>query len=89
MRSWTIGRKLVLGFGTVMVITAALGTLAFWNGTRIGHNADVVANEVAPTAVASGQIVTRVMDCVFQAWIPWRKPRRRSPTWNKSPRRGT
>ena len=67
MRDWTIGRKLTFGFTAVLVITVALGALSWRNGTNIGGKADILAGEVAPTAVASGDVCMKALNAVFEA----------------------
>ncbi len=67
MRNWTIGKKLTFGFTAVLLITVALGVLSWHNGVTIGGKADILAGEVAPTAVASGEVCMGALNAVFEA----------------------
>ena len=66
MKNWTIGKKLVCGFALVLVITTVIGGLAYWNGTRIATDSDVLANEVAPMAASSADVCMNALQGVFQ-----------------------
>ena len=67
MRNWTVGRKLIVGFAVVLAITTALGILAYVNGAGIAEKSEALANEVAPTAVASSEVATEALRGVFDA----------------------
>ncbi|MBT3199800.1 MAG: hypothetical protein HN350_07780, partial [Phycisphaerales bacterium] len=65
-KKMTIGKKLALGFAVVLLITVSLGTLAYINGNTIAADAEVLAEEVAPAAAASGEVCTDALNAVFQ-----------------------
>ena len=65
-KQMTIGKKLALGFAVVLLITVSLGTLAYVNGNSIAADAEVLANETAPTAATSGEVCTKALNSVFQ-----------------------
>ncbi len=66
MKNWTIGKKLVCGFAAILAVTTALGALAYWNGSRIAKDSDILANEVAPTSVSSADVCVNALQGVFQ-----------------------
>jgi methyl-accepting chemotaxis protein len=50
----------------VVAITTVLGGLGYWNGSRVAKDSDVLANEVAPTAVSSADVCMNALQGVFQ-----------------------
>jgi hypothetical protein len=67
MKNWSIGRKLIAGFSIILIITIALGGLAYWNGRSISQSSETLANEVAPVAVSSANVCADAMEAVFDA----------------------
>jgi methyl-accepting chemotaxis protein len=65
-KQMTIGKKLALGFTIVLLITVSLGSLAYINGNTIAADSEVLAEEVAPAAAASGEVCTSAINAVFQ-----------------------
>jgi methyl-accepting chemotaxis protein len=61
----TVGKKLVLGFATVLAITMGLGGLTYWNGVKTAADSNVLATEVAPTAVSASDVCTNALTGVF------------------------
>jgi len=65
-KSMTVGKRLALGFAVVLLITTALGAMAYWSGARIGADSEMLAYEVAPTGVKAGDVCMNALDAVFQ-----------------------
>ncbi len=66
MNHWTLGKKLVFGFAAVLLITAALGGVTYWNGVGIASDSEVLSEEVAPTGVHSATVCMNLLDAVFE-----------------------
>jgi methyl-accepting chemotaxis protein/CHASE3 domain sensor protein len=66
MKNWTIGKRLIGGFSAVLIVTVALGCVAYWSGQQIAKKSEVLAYEVAPVAVDSSSVCSSAMEAVFQ-----------------------
>ncbi|MFP4105278.1 MAG: methyl-accepting chemotaxis protein [Phycisphaerae bacterium] len=67
MKNWTIGKKLVLGFSSVLLITIALGAVAYWNGNQIADQADQLATQTAPMSEYASDGGRMTWRAVFEA----------------------
>ncbi|MBS3821560.1 MAG: MCP four helix bundle domain-containing protein, partial [Phycisphaerae bacterium] len=66
MRHWSIGKKLVVGFASVLVVTAGLGAMAWWNGRKVQTNSANLANTTAPIAAHAGEVTANATEAVFE-----------------------
>jgi methyl-accepting chemotaxis protein len=56
MSTWTIGKRLVVGLSTIVVITIALGSYAFVNLSRLSATTVQITTDALPGITAMGQI---------------------------------
>jgi methyl-accepting chemotaxis protein len=62
MNNWTISRRIIAGFTTMVLITVALGVFALWRLTGLAHNIADVADNSLPSVVALGDIANLSRD---------------------------
>jgi methyl-accepting chemotaxis protein len=62
MRTWTIGKRLVAGFATVLIIVVAMGTFGVVRLFTIRADAQRVVNDSLPGTAQSGEIAAAVRD---------------------------
>ncbi|MCK6501538.1 MAG: hypothetical protein L6Q38_18825, partial [Nitrospira sp.] len=48
MKSWTIGKRIVVGFGALIAIAILLGSLAIWRMTSVRQQATILVTENVP-----------------------------------------
>ncbi len=58
MINWTIARRIIFGFATLLIIAASFGLYAFSRLVEIGHDADRVAKQCLPGLYSTGQLET-------------------------------
>lgn len=58
----SIGRKLTLGFGTLVAIVVLFGFYSFWIMGRINMTATEIGKHYLPDSIALGQIDARTAD---------------------------
>ncbi|WP_245844411.1 methyl-accepting chemotaxis protein [Nibricoccus aquaticus] len=58
MKNWTIARRIIFGFATLLIIAASFGLYAFSRLVEIGHDADRVAKQCLPGLYSTGQLET-------------------------------
>jgi methyl-accepting chemotaxis protein len=58
MKNWTIARRIIFGFSTLLIIAAAFGLYAFSRLLEIGKDADRIAQQNLPGLYATGQLET-------------------------------
>src|SRR5688572_13198407 len=63
----TIGKRIIAGFASVLVITAGLGTFAFSRLDAINDDATRIVNDCLPGAALSGQIESGIRTNYAQA----------------------
>jgi methyl-accepting chemotaxis protein len=56
MKNWTIGKRIVFGFATLLVISAALGLFGYLRLTRIRTLSDRITGDCLPGVYCIGQI---------------------------------
>ncbi len=56
----------MLGFAAVLIITAAMGGVAYWSGAKISAVSNTLANEVSPAACSASQISEGVLRSMFE-----------------------
>src|SRR2546428_257665 len=57
---WTIGKKLALGFGTIIALMIISTAVAYYNAARIDRNIDEVASRAIPVSLTTQHIVSEV-----------------------------
>jgi hypothetical protein len=62
MSNWTIGKRLVVGFGAVLAITLALGAFAYVRVTQIAASSNVILTDSLPGVYNIGQIQAGAKD---------------------------
>ncbi|NBC84083.1 MAG: HAMP domain-containing protein [Bacteroidetes bacterium] len=60
-----LGKKLGIGFGILILIALALGTLAIWNMIRVSSQSNTLANEYVPEVEVSNLIERNVLQTMF------------------------
>jgi methyl-accepting chemotaxis protein len=60
VKTWTVGRRMVVGFAGVLIVTVALSAFFWFSVASIKRNADYVTRDVLPGVELSAQIVERV-----------------------------
>jgi methyl-accepting chemotaxis protein len=66
MKQWTIGKKLVLGFSIILVITLALGGFAYYESNHTADQSERMAHQVIPVADGAAEVCSEALDAVFQ-----------------------
>ncbi len=62
MRQWTIGKRLIAGFGVILVGVIAVGGYSASKLLSLNADADRIANDSLPGTALSGQVLARVKD---------------------------
>ena len=62
MNNWTISRRIIAGFITMLLITVALGLFALWRLTGLAQNIADIADDSLPSVVALGEIANLSRD---------------------------
>jgi methyl-accepting chemotaxis protein len=62
MNSWTISRRIIVGFATLVLITVALGVFALWRLTVIAEDAAYVADNTLPSVLLLREVGNRARD---------------------------
>ncbi|MGC4074727.1 MAG: methyl-accepting chemotaxis protein [Nibricoccus sp.] len=61
MKNWTIARRIIFGFSTLLIIAAGFGAYAYTRLVEISHDADRVAKQCLPGVYSTGQLATITM----------------------------
>jgi methyl-accepting chemotaxis protein len=67
MNSWTISRRIVFGFATLVLILIALGTFAIWRGQTLNHAIAVLGNNSLPSVLTLRGCAGATRDNIFTA----------------------
>ena len=59
MSTWTIPRRIIVGFITLFLLAALLGALSLWRVVGINENVVVMANNSVPSVVSLNRIVQK------------------------------
>jgi methyl-accepting chemotaxis protein len=62
MNNWTISRRIIAGFMTLLLISAVLGVFALWRLTGLAQNIADIADNSLPSVVALGEITNLSRD---------------------------
>jgi methyl-accepting chemotaxis protein len=62
MNNWTISRRIIAGFTTMLLISVALGVFALWRLTGLAQNIADIADNSLPSVVALGEIANLSRD---------------------------
>ncbi len=69
MKNWTIGKRIIFGFASIILISAILGVFAFVRVNTISHEATHIAKQSIPTSVLCGEMkfnLRTVLLCTYQ-----------------------
>jgi methyl-accepting chemotaxis protein len=56
MNHWTIGKRIIVGFGSLIVITLLLGSLAIWRMAEVKGQTTTLVNETVPEVVVANNV---------------------------------
>ncbi|PAW78630.1 MAG: hypothetical protein B9S32_06835 [Verrucomicrobia bacterium Tous-C9LFEB] len=56
MKNWTIGKRIIFGFASIILISAILGIFAFVRVNSINHESNLIAKTAVPTSVLCGEM---------------------------------
>src|SRR4051812_44784309 len=62
MKNWTIGKRITLGFAALLVVMAAVGTIAIVENRATAEKADDIVQHSLPGLASSGQLVSHVKE---------------------------
>ena len=62
MNNWTISRRIIAGFITMLLITVALGLFALWRLTGLAQNIADIADNTLPSVLSLGEIANLSRD---------------------------
>ncbi|PTX94291.1 methyl-accepting chemotaxis protein [Opitutus sp. ER46] len=61
MNTWTVGKRITVGYATVLLVTLAIGLFAASRLTVIGDHAGTLTRDAMPQVIALGQIQTNTV----------------------------
>ena len=67
MNTWTISRRIIVGFATVLLITAALGAFALWRLQSISKNLGQLADNTLRSVLTLNECASLSRDNIFTA----------------------
>jgi methyl-accepting chemotaxis protein len=56
MNQWTIGKRIIVGFGSLIVITLLLGGLAIWRMSEVKGQTTTLVNETVPEVAVANNV---------------------------------
>ena len=62
MNNWTISRRIIAGFITMLLITVALGVFALWRLTGLAQDIAYLADNTLPSVLLLGEVGSRSRD---------------------------
>src|SRR4029450_5445670 len=65
MNSWPISRRIIFGFTAMLLISAALGIIAFWQLERISQSVALLADNSLPSVLPLNQCADLARDNIF------------------------
>jgi methyl-accepting chemotaxis protein len=67
MNSWTISRRIIFGFVTMLLIVIALGSFAIWRGQRLNGAISLLADNTLPSILTLRGCAGATRDNIFTA----------------------
>ncbi|MEN9678239.1 MAG: hypothetical protein RIS76_4135 [Verrucomicrobiota bacterium] len=67
MKTWTISRRIILGFATILLITAVLGVFALWRLNGIHQKLVELADNTLPSVLTMNECAALSRDNIFTA----------------------
>ena len=65
MNSWTISRRIILGFSAMVLLCAALGAFALWRLEKLTNSLAVVADNTLPSVLTLNECASVSRDNIF------------------------
>jgi methyl-accepting chemotaxis protein len=65
MNSWTISRRIIFGFGAILLISAALGAIALWRLEDVSQSIARLADNTLPAVLTLRECDGRTRDNIF------------------------
>jgi methyl-accepting chemotaxis protein len=65
MNSWTISRRIIVGFATMVLISAVLGGVALWRLQGVSQSIDRLADNTLPAILTLRECAGRTRDNIF------------------------